>query len=104
VQDEQLRKFVNSLDSRLDQLVPDNSPFSRGWTGRVHRGVEYVAFSPVGGSITIDLSGEEGSWRLFDWDPSTSSAPVDRGARKAGNSLTWSVRRGAAGVRAVREF
>jgi hypothetical protein len=102
-EDQQLRRFVNSINSALDRLVPDNGPFGSNWKGRVSPGQEYVAYSDgSSGSITVDLGGESGSWELFDWDPSGTSSPVGRGVRNGGASATWSVRGGECAVRIAK--
>ncbi len=100
--DQQLRRFVNSLIGGLDRLVPDDGPFSGGWNGRVRPGAEYVAHRlDSSGTITVDLTGENGAWKLLDWDPLGSAGPVDRGTRAAGGSVSWAVRSGECAVQIV---
>jgi hypothetical protein len=103
-EDQQLRLFVNSLSSPLDSLARDDSPFSSGWLGRINPGREYAAYNnSSGGSITVDLSGETGMWKLYDWEAegNTSAQVMDRGEKQAGSSVTWTVRSGECGVRIV---
>jgi hypothetical protein len=103
-EDQQLRRFVNSITSDMDRLVRDDSPFSSGWKGRKNPGVEYVAWkSGSSTSISVNLSGENGLWRLYEWNPTSSSAGSDRGTKPAGNSVTWTVRSGECGVVIVKE-
>jgi len=102
-EDNQLRSFVSSLASHLDQMVPNDAPFSSGWSGRVNPGVEYVAFSESSaGTITVDLSGQTGTWELLDWDPGSSLLPVSRGSRSGGGLVSWPVRTGECGARVSR--
>jgi hypothetical protein len=98
-EDERLRKFVSSLTSRLRDLAPHDGNFGSGWDGRAAVGGEYVAYSSnSAGSITVDLSGESGNWRLLEWDPTDSLEPIDRGVQAGGAVRTWNVAKGEVAV------
>lgn len=102
-EDQRLRDFVNSIESRLDMLVPTDQHFSSGWRGRVSKGREYVAFSSSsGGSISVDLSSEDGTWALFEWDVTSGGAPVSRAMREGGQYVTWKLSFTESAVRIVK--
>lgn len=90
-EDQHLRGFVNSITSPLDKLVIDDSVFSSGWSGRVNKNVEYVAYNKSSAkSVVVDLSAESGQWQLYEWNASApESIPVMQGMQSGGSSVTW---------------
>jgi len=78
---------------------PMTGASARGWDGRAAAGAEYVAYSSnSSGTITVDLSGESGNWRLLEWDPAGSLEPIDRGVQAGGAVRTWNVAKGETAV------
>ncbi|MBF0433489.1 MAG: hypothetical protein HQK83_19585, partial [Fibrobacteria bacterium] len=59
-EDQQLRRFVNSILSSLDRMKPLRFVFPNDWVCRGSKGAEYVAYSTGGGTLDVDLSSEEG--------------------------------------------
>jgi hypothetical protein len=101
--DQQLREFVNSISIDLDQLKISDGRFSSGWSARGAEGEEYVAFSDLSlGQVTVDLSDQDGSWELIEWDTTSNSRPLSRGIIDGNKSVTWNLGFAESAIRIVR--
>jgi hypothetical protein len=92
-EDRQLRRFVDSLSSRPDELVPgDDLCLGTRWSCRANPGTEIVGFSESSrGWLSVDLSGEGGTWSLSAWDVDDPSAgPEALGSQPGGAVRSWS--------------